>query len=129
MLTIFDGIEKRNPFVHIVILITTNHYKDLDAALLRPGRIDRKLLISQPNADGRRGFYNDLLPDERKHLREWLVEETAGYSGAQIVNIVDTAQMIASYNDRALPSESDYKASLANSKAEQSEIPEAARIS
>ena len=129
LLAIFDGIEKRNPFVHIVILITTNHYKNLDAALLRPGRIDRKILIAQPNADGRREFYNDLLPDEHKHLREWLVAETAGYSGAQIVNIVDTAQMIASYNDRALPSESDYKASLANSKAEQSEIPEAARVS
>ncbi|EKD48443.1 MAG: hypothetical protein ACD_64C00314G0004 [uncultured bacterium] len=128
LLTIFDGIEKRNPFVHIVIIITTNHYKNLDPALLRPGRIDRKILITQPNAAGREEFFEMLLPEEHKGYMNWLVQETAGYSGAQIVNIVDTAKMIASYNNRSMPDEHDYKAALQNSKVEQEEIPEAAKI-
>ena len=128
LLTIFDGIEKRNPFVHIVIIITTNHYKNLDPALLRPGRIDRKILISQPNTAGREEFFQELLPTEHKGYMEWLVEETEGYSGAQIVNVVDTAQMVASYNDRKMPDRKDYEAALQNSKVEQEEIPENAKV-
>lgn len=128
LLTIFDGIEKRNPFVHIVIIITTNHYKNLDPALLRPGRIDRKILISQPNAEGREEFFQELLPEEHKSYMGWLVNETGGYSGAQIVNVVDTAQMIASYNNRTLPEKKDYEAALQNSKVEQEAIPEGAKV-
>jgi ATP-dependent 26S proteasome regulatory subunit len=129
LLAIFDGIEKRNPFIHIVIIITTNHYKNLDPALLRPGRIDRKILITQPNADGRREFFDSLLPDEHKYLMDWLVQETDNYSGAQIVNIIDTAQMIASYAGHSKPSEDDYKAALQNCKAEYSAVPKSAKVS
>jgi ATP-dependent 26S proteasome regulatory subunit len=127
LLTIFDGIEKRNPFLHIVIIITTNHYKNLDPALLRPGRIDRKILITQPDAAGRAEFFETLLPAECKQYMEWLIKETAGYSGAQIVNVTDTAQMIASYNNRSIPSEQDYRASLENSKVESEAMPEDAK--
>ncbi len=128
MLAIFDGIEKRNPYVHVVIVITTNHYHTLDATLLRPGRIDRKILIAQPNAEGRKEFFEELLPEERKHLMGWLIEIANGYSGAQIVNIVDTAQMIASYNGRPIPDEADYRAAVANCKAEFDAVPEAAKV-
>jgi|GEM_PF-4467233 ATP-dependent 26S proteasome regulatory subunit len=128
LLTIFDGIEKRNPFIHILIIITTNHYKNLDPALLRPGRIDRKLLIAQPNAEGRREFFESFLPNEHKKYMNWLIKETTGYSGAQIVNIIDTAQMIASYNGRTIADEQDYKAALQNSKVELEAIPDAAKL-
>ncbi len=110
-----------------MIIITTNHYKNLDPALLRPGRIDRKILITQPNAAGRQEFFESLLPNEHKNLMPWLVAETVGYSGAQIVSVVDTAQMIASYNNRPTASEQDYQAAMKNSKVELNEMPESAK--
>lgn len=128
LLSLFDGVQKRNPFVHIVVIITTNHYKHLDPSLLRPGRIDRKTLISLPDAAGREEFFEELLPAEHKNYTEWLVKQTTGYSGAQIVNTVDTAQMIASYNGRSLPERKDYEAALQNSKIEQEAIPENAKV-
>ena len=128
MLAIFDGIEKRNPYVHVVIVITTNHYKTLDAALLRPGRIDRKILIAQPDAEGRKEFFEELLPEERKHLMDWLTEISNGYSGAQIVNIMDTAQMIASYNGRPIPDDADYRAAVANCQAEFDAVPDVVKM-
>lgn len=118
LLTIFDGIEKRNPFIHIVIIMATNHYKKLDAALLRPGRIDRKIAIMPPNAHGRQEFFDELLPDEYKHLMPWFVEQTDGYSGAQIVHIVDMAQMMASYAGHTKPTEQDYKTAVQKYKTE-----------
>lgn len=128
LLAIFDGIEKRNPYIHIVIIITTNHHKNLDPALLRPGRIDRKIFIGVPDADGRREFFESFLPAEHKHLIEWFVQETAGCNGAQIVNIIDTAHMIASYNRRPMPTEQDYRTALENSRTELEAFPETAKV-
>lgn len=127
LLTIFDGIEKRNPYIHIVIIVTTNHYKNLDPALLRPGRIDRKILITYPNDEGRRQFFNDLLPADQAHLTDWLVEQSAGCSGAHIINIIDTAGMLACYDGCVKPHENHYKQALANCKAELNQAPAAAQ--
>lgn len=124
LLTIFDGVEKRNPYVHIVIILATNHYKNLDPALLRPGRIDRKVLLALPGPESRREFFEDLLPAEHKGLTDWFVAKTSGCSGAQIVSILDSAQMIASYNKRSTPCTQDYESALQNSQAEHSAIPE-----
>ncbi len=118
LLAIFDGIEKRNPFLHIAIILTTNRYDDLDPALLRPGRIDRKYLIGLPNEQARAMLLDKHLPNECKQYLSWLIQETEGYSGAQIVNLIDTALMIASYNNRFVPIEQDYKIALKNSKLE-----------
>ncbi len=128
LLSIFDGVEKRNPYVHIVIILATNHYKNLDPALLRPGRIDRKVLLALPGPESRREFFEDFLPAEHKGFTDWFVTKTSDCSGAQIVSILDSAQMIASYNKRSTPCKQDYEAALQNSQAEQSEIPEEAQL-
>ncbi len=118
LLTIFDGVEKRNPFLHILIIMATNHYKKIDPALLRPGRIDRKIAIMPPNAQGRREFFEELLPEEHKHLIDSFITQTDGYSGAQIVHIVDMAQMMAAYAGRLSSNEDDYKRALQIYKTE-----------
>jgi SpoVK/Ycf46/Vps4 family AAA+-type ATPase len=91
LLSEMDGIGSRNEGVYV--LAATNHPWDVDPALLRPGRLDRTLLVLPPDAAAREAIL-------RLHLSERPVESvdlgrlaarTAGYSGADLAGVCEAA--------------------------------------
>lgn len=85
-----DGADRREG---VVVVGATNHPSRIDAAMLRPGRLDRHIRIPLPDENGRMGIL-------RWHLREHLgaadlsavVARTAGWSGAALEQLVRDAR-------------------------------------
>jgi len=98
LLSRLDGLEKLEDFV---IVATTNYPEKIDDALRnRPNRFDRRIRIARPEGGSRLGLLKKFL--ENKHLLtfddkqlEPIAESLSDFSGAQIGEVVVTAQMIA----------------------------------
>ncbi|MCB0990878.1 MAG: ATP-binding protein [Acidimicrobiales bacterium] len=91
LLAELDGVSASNEGVFV--LAATNHPWDVDEALLRPGRFDRKLLVLPPDAPARHAVLQYHLrskPTEQLNLGK-VVEATEGYSGADIAHVVESA--------------------------------------
>ena len=91
LLAELDGVAAHND--GLFVLAATNHPWDVDEALLRPGRFDRRLLVLPPDIDARRAILT-------YHLRgkpaadldfERVLGETEAFSGADLAFIVETA--------------------------------------
>jgi ATP-dependent Zn protease len=87
---------------NILLIAATNRADNLDPALLRPGRFDRRLYFDLPNKSGRReliDFFFDrkthhvLLDDD--HTRERLAHDTFGYTPVMIEHLLDEALLVA----------------------------------
>ena len=85
----------------IIVLAATNRPEMLDKALLRPGRFDRQITIPVPDLRGRL----DILKIHSKEKKladdvnlESIAEDTAGYTGAELANILNEAAIIATIN-------------------------------
>ncbi len=94
-------------FANVLVVAATNRADQLDPALLRPGRFDRRIRFELPNRQGRReviDFYLDRmahspeLDDPAK--REELAGLTAGYSPAMLKHMLDEALVWALRADR-----------------------------
>lgn len=86
-----DGMDSNNEGVFV--LAATNHPWDVDAALRRPGRFDRTILVLPPDDPARRKIIADQMegrPVARIDLND-LVKRTSDFSGADLVHLVDTA--------------------------------------
>jgi len=59
--TEMDGIE---PLANVVVILASNRADLIDPAILRPGRIDRKIRVRRPDAEGARSIYEIYLHDE-----------------------------------------------------------------
>ncbi|MFA5746895.1 MAG: ATP-dependent zinc metalloprotease FtsH [Candidatus Paceibacterota bacterium] len=100
LLTEMDGFE---PNDKLIILAATNRPDVLDAALLRPGRFDRKIVLDLPDVNEReevlkihsRGKPLALNID----LRE-VAERTPGFSGAELANVVNEAALLSARRDK-----------------------------
>jgi AAA+ superfamily predicted ATPase len=91
LLTELDGVGRGNDGVFV--LAATNHPWDVDAALLRPGRLDRTLLVLPPDLDARTAILRYHLagrPIERIDLGK-LAKQTDGFSGADLAHLCDSA--------------------------------------
>ena len=94
LLTEMDGFDGRKG---VVILAATNRPEDLDKALLRPGRFDRRIQMELPDLEGRKAILNVHLKKVKHEAVDIdiVARATAGTSGAELANIVNEAALRA----------------------------------
>lgn len=86
-----DGVKYSNE--GILILAATNAPWHMDSAFKRPGRFDRQIFVSPPDAEARKKIFSLHLaekPTEKINIED-LVKLTYNYSGADIKAVIDTA--------------------------------------
>jgi SpoVK/Ycf46/Vps4 family AAA+-type ATPase len=91
LLSELDGVQQNNEGVFV--LAATNHPWDVDAALRRPGRLDRMLLVLPPDLPAREAILRYHLRDKPVagiNLRD-LAKRTEDYSGADLAHLCETA--------------------------------------
>jgi ATP-dependent Zn protease len=101
----------------IFVLAATNTYKDLDPAILRPGRFDQVLTLNLPDSKGRAQIIAHNLKDIQDLVAlsvniSKLAAETIGFSGAELAQLVNQAKLIASSNDAWLMEERHFNDAL-----------------
>ena len=94
-------------YSNILLIAATNRADNLDPALLRPGRFDRRLYFDLPSKSGRReliDFFLDRKTHHQQldddHAREDLAHETFGYTPVMIEHLLDEALLMALRNGR-----------------------------
>jgi len=95
ILTEIDGLEELH---NVVVIGATNRLDIVDSALLRPGRFDRIIEVSMPDAKGRESIFK--IHTKKKPIADnvdfaKLVEYTEGLSGADIAGVCNRAAMTA----------------------------------
>ena len=98
LLVEMDGFSSEET---IIVLAATNRPEMLDKALLRPGRFDRQITIPVPDLKGRLEILK--IHGEDKRISddvnlESIAEDTAGFTGAELANILNEAAIIATIN-------------------------------
>ncbi len=98
LLVEMDGFETETS---VIVLAATNRPEMLDTALLRPGRFDRQIMISTPDIKGR----EEILKIHSKNKKfengvnlKSIAEDTAGFTGAELANILNESAIIATIN-------------------------------
>jgi len=95
-----DGFD---PHEAVVVLAATNRPDVLDAALLRPGRFDRKITLDLPDRKARRAIlaiHTKDVPLEDDVDLERIAALTVGFSGADLENLVNEAALLAGRSER-----------------------------
>ena len=95
ILTEMDGFDTNT---NIIILAATNRPDILDPALLRPGRFDRRVVLDLPDVIGRAAILKVHAKNKPLNTNvnlETLAKETAGFSGADIANLMNEAAILA----------------------------------
>ncbi len=107
LLVEMDGFEENTG---IIVLAATNRVDILDPAILRPGRFDRKIVIGPPDVGGREEILNvhaknkPFLDDVNlKHI----AQKTAGFTGADLENLLNESAINAAKDNRAYISAED----------------------
>ena len=94
----------------IIVLAATNRPEMLDKALLRPGRFDRQVTIPAPDLTGREAILKIHAKDKKIADDVSLyniAEDTAGFTGAELANILNEAAIIATKKEHAAITNSD----------------------
>lgn len=109
LLTEMDGFAAGDATV--IVLAATNRPESLDAALLRPGRFDRQVLVDRPDLAGREAILKIhsqkvKLADD-VNLRA-IATRTPGFAGADLANLVNEAALLAARNQRQAVAQSDF---------------------
>jgi len=112
LLAEMDGFDPRE---RIVILGATNQPQVLDVALLRAGRFDRQVLVDRPDRKGRL----QILRVHTKKIKiaddvdlEQVASLTAGFSGADLANLVNEAAIMATRRDAEAVELEDFTAAI-----------------
>ncbi len=111
LLTEMDGFDGRKG---VVILAATNRPESLDAALLRPGRFDRRIHMELPDLEGRKAILSVHLQKVRHDDVDLdiVARSSAGSSGAELANIVNEAALRAVRMGRNCVSTDDLEESV-----------------
>ena len=99
----------------IIVMAATNRVDILDPAILRPGRFDRKVIVSLPDIRGREAILrvharNKALGDD-VNLKQ-IAQTTAGFSGADLENLMNEAAIRAAKEGHSYMSQEDIKESF-----------------
>jgi cell division protease FtsH len=95
-----DGFDTST---NVIVISATNRPDILDPALLRPGRFDRRVVLDQPDINGRKAILEvhakgkTLEPDVNL---ETIAKLTPGFSGADLSNLVNEAAILAARRDK-----------------------------
>ena len=99
----------------IIVMAATNRVDILDPAILRPGRFDRKISVAPPDVTGREEILkvhakNKPLGDDVN--LEQIAQTTAGFTGADLENLLNEAAIVAAKEDRSFIKQEDIKKSF-----------------
>lgn len=95
LLVEMDGFAKNT---NVVVIAATNRPDVLDQALLRPGRFDRRVMLDKPDIRGRHAIlevHASDKPFEADITLQELARQTAGFSGADLANLLNEAALLA----------------------------------
>jgi cell division protease FtsH len=111
LLAAMDGFESRQG---VVVVAATNRPADLDEALLRPGRFDRKVHVPYPDRKGRCAILNTHAVGkplvEASRSLEVIARTTPGMSGADLANLLNEAAMACALQDKPHIAQADLEA-------------------
>ena len=109
LLVEMDGFEANEA---VIVIAATNRPDVLDPALLRPGRFDRRVMVSLPDVRGRKEILTVHMK-KIKHVENISTDKialgTPGFSGADLENLCNEAALIAARNNMKLVSEKDFE--------------------
>jgi cell division protease FtsH len=101
LLAAMDGFESSEG---IVVVAATNRAEDLDDALVRPGRFDRKVFVPYPDMKGRRAIlqsHAEGKPIDGPKTLDLIAQTTPGMSGAELANLINEAAILCAQQDTA----------------------------
>ncbi len=100
LLVEMDGFETNEG---VILIAATNRPDVLDPALLRPGRIDRQVVVSRPDIKGREGIlkvHTSKVPLADNVVLKTIARGTPGFTGADLANLVNEAALLAARNEK-----------------------------
>jgi len=109
LLVEMDGFESNEG---VIIIAATNRPDVLDPAILRPGRFDRRIVVSRPDVRGREGILKvhtkkvPLSPDVDLDI---IARGTPGFVGADLENLVNEASLLAARQDKDVVTMVDFE--------------------
>ena len=112
LLAEMDGFDSRKG---VIIMGATNRPEVLDAALLRPGRFDRQVLVDKPDVKGREAILRihvkgvKVGPDVDLKV---IAQRTAGFAGADLANLVNEAALLAARFDKVEVDRRDFESAI-----------------
>jgi cell division protease FtsH len=112
LLVEMDGFDRR---ANVVVIAATNRPDVLDAALLRPGRFDRQVTLDKPDIRGRLAILEVHARGKPLHPEVALTElarQTAGFSGADLANLLNEAALLAARYNKSSIDQTDLEESI-----------------
>ena len=112
LLVEMDGFTENSG---IIVLAATNRVDILDPAILRPGRFDRKIMVGRPDVQGREEILN--VHAKNKPLSDevdlkYIAQTTAGFSGADLENLLNESAILAAKRERSFIVQQDINDSM-----------------
>ncbi|HVQ32233.1 MAG TPA: ATP-dependent zinc metalloprotease FtsH, partial [Vicinamibacteria bacterium] len=111
LLVEMDGFESNDG---VILIAATNRPDVLDPALLRPGRFDRRVVVSRPDVRGREGIlqvHTRKIPLSDDVAIDVLSRATPGFSGADLANLVNEAALLAARHNQKFVTMRDFESS------------------
>ena len=107
-----DGFDTNT---NVIVVAATNRPDVLDPALLRPGRFDRQVILDRPDLRGRVAILNVHTkgkPLDKTVDSEKVARQSAGFSGADLANLVNEAAILAARRNRKVIGMAEFNESL-----------------
>jgi cell division protease FtsH len=117
LLVEMDGFNSNSG---VIVMAATNRPETLDAALLRPGRFDRHVLVDRPDVGGREEIIEvhleNIKVDSDVDVKA-LAAITSGFVGADLANMVNEAALLAARKSRKVVTMADFNEAVERSSA------------
>jgi cell division protease FtsH len=111
LLTEMDGIDSTKN-TDVIVIAASNRLDSIDQAILRPGRFDRQIKLDLPTIKERAEIINihiKKIKIDASVSQDSIAKMTAGFSGAEIANLINEAAIIATNHNKASVDASDFE--------------------